>query len=150
MPLSVVVAGAEKTVSSASIIVAGVAKTVRRVEAWNGSAWKVVKNFTPAFSATISPTDVAGVRSVPGGGVIATDAATCSPIGGLGPFTYAWSLYGGDTASAVSPAFATSAFQALAFPAEVLFSQFSCLVTDSLGQTATAYVNASFSNTSTG
>ena len=149
MPLSVVVAGIEKTVSSASLIVAGVAKTVRRVEAWNGSAWKVVKNFAPAFSASVSVPEVYGVSTAPGGGFVTTNSVTVTPSGGLAPYTYAWSLVSGASATAQSPTFATTTFRANVGPSDSVVSTFACLVTDSLGQNSAPTVFATFSNFST-
>jgi hypothetical protein len=136
MPLNVVVGGGEYAVSSVIVYPGGVAKTVRRVEAWNGSAWKVVRNFAPPLGASAKPnvlsSDINGV----------TRTTTATPVGGLPPYTYAWTQTGGQSAGITAPNFATTAFFA---PTGGNYSaSFVCVVTDSLGATATANVSVFF------
>lgn len=143
MPLNAIVGGGEYSVNSASVIVGGVAKTVRRIEAWNGSAWKVVKNFAPAMSASANNPEVYATGTQTS---LTTNSVTITPSGGQAPYTYAWSLYGGDTANITSPTFATTTFSQNVGPGESLIAQFQCVVTDSLGSTASVIVTAYFTN----
>lgn len=73
-----------------------------------------------------------------------TSTTTATPVGGLSPYTYAWTRLSGE-GSPNSPTMATTNFGATIFPVTE-FGFFRVTVTDSVGQTATATVSATFRN----
>jgi hypothetical protein len=95
-----------------------------------------------AVTAGVSP------GSVSASGASATEttgAATVSASGGLGPYTYAWTWQsGGTSVNITSPAAASTTFSANGLlGGETRSGVAQCVVTDSLGQTATVAVSVS-------
>ena len=58
-----------------------------------GGVWKQV--FFGALSATVSDPNPTGAGNP--GGVGTTDVTTCTPIGGVAPYTHNWNYVSGDT-----------------------------------------------------
>jgi hypothetical protein len=80
------------------------------------------------MTVTTDPTyvEAAGVGSV------TTGACTATPIGGVGPYTYAWGTFGGDPGIAIdSAATAATTFTATVSGTDSLLAYFVCTVTDS-------------------
>lgn len=148
MPLKVVVGGVEKNAVSAKVIVNGVAKTVRRIEAWNGSAWKVVQTFAPPISLAASPQTSFASRNAAAVVAVISGDVTFVVTGGTGPYTYSTVQTSGPAASVYSPYTATTKFAMGLGPGSSENAQFTCTVTDSIGQQATAIAFVTFTNTS--
>lgn len=148
MPLKAVVNGVETDVEEMEVTVGNAQKRAARIEAWNGSAWKVVQSFAPPISLSVSPSSVFGSRNVAAVVAVTTDAATATPTGGQAPYTYLWTQTSGQTAAIVSPFFATTTFRMTLGPGSFEQATFTCTVTDANGLTAQAFVVATFSNTS--
>jgi len=150
MTIRVRVSGALQTITGGKVKVAGVVRSLRSIKVMDGGTLRTVATFASPLSLSISPTSVAGTASSGTAVTVTTTTATATPSGGLGPFTYAWTFIsktGGDTPTAFSPSFATSAFQQANVAAlENNSSVFRCTVTDSFGTTATADVTTSFVN----
>lgn len=148
MPLKVIVGSETKDVEAVRVYPATTAKRVTRIEAWNGSAWKLVQSFAPPISLSVSPqSSDASVNSASVAAVV-TSNVTATVVGGTAPYTYAWVQTSGPAASIYSPTSATTKFAMGLGPGSSEDAQFTCTVTDSNGLTAAAIAFATFSNTS--
>jgi hypothetical protein len=97
------------------------------------------------FATAAAPTRVSKTFSSTDGGVHSgtTPVTTASPVGGIGPFTYAWTRIAGDAAiTATSAATAATAFSANISPDVIVEATFRCTATDTAtGATATTDVD---------
>lgn len=94
------------------------------------------------FSASISPSGVTGSGKVN----ISTEIATCTPSGGVAPYTYLWSFVSGDAVTVLTPTANTTRFRSNSSAISV----YSCTVTDSTpGTPLVAVANVGVSITST-
>jgi hypothetical protein len=86
------------------------------------------------LSASISPSDLIGLRSG-SGSVTTTEAATCTASGGSeSGYTYSWSRVSGSTdITANSGSSATTDFSATLTAPDEVTAVFKCTVDDSLG-----------------
>ena len=147
MPLKVTVGTAQKDVAKGEVTVSNVQKRMTRIEAWNGSAWKVVQSFAPAMTLNVTP-DVEGASSSPSGGIITSAAAFAVPVGGVGPFSYAWTKVSGDTLTVTTPNNANTSFRGNVGPGNLSFAIYRCTATDSLGTTASGDTIITLTNNS--
>lgn len=93
------------------------------------------------FSASISPAVATGTGKVN----ITTNSVTCTPSGGVAPYSYAWSFVEGDAVTVISPTSASTAFRSNTTSGSV----YACTVTDSTPGTplvAVANVGVSITN----
>lgn len=148
MPLKAVVGTAEKEAVRAEITIANVKKRVARIEAWNGSAWKLVQSFAPPISLSMVPSSAAGSRNMAAIVVITTNSVTATVSGGAGPYSYNWVQIGGPAATIYTPSNATTNFGMALGPGDSEQAEFRCTVTDTNDLTAQATVTATFTNTS--
>lgn len=146
MPLKVIVGTATKDAVRAEVTKGGVQKRVTRIEAWNGSAWKLVQSFAPPMTLAITPNGVQGGDNQPYPVFVTSDPATATPTGGVGPYTYVWSI--SAPISSDSPNAATSTFSGIVSPGSPLTGTATCTATDSLGTTASATVVVTLRNIS--
>ena len=137
------IAGAWRSLVRAETYTSGQWKAVSRGEAYIGGGWRSLFSTALPMTLSVSPTQVSGYATPfkPVTQTITTDPVTATPSGGLGPYTYAWS--GGNT-----PLSATNSFTRTLPGNTDAFDTFTVTVTDSLGSTATASVDAYFSNQS--
>ena len=147
MPLKITVGTAEKDAAKGEVTVANAQKRMTRIEAWNGSAWSIVQSFAPPMSLSVTPS-VSGTSSSPSGGIITSAAAFASPVGGVGPFSYAWTKVSGDTLTLTTPNNASTNFRASVGPNDNRFAIYRCTATDSLGTTAFADTAVTLTNNS--
>lgn len=101
-----------------------------------------------AFTATIDPGIAYGSVISASPAPVTTNSVTCSPTGGVGPFTYLWENIAGEgNAFAVSPTNASTTFHlANVISGNSASATFRCTITDALGSTATATIVATFDN----
>lgn len=148
MPLKVIVGTATKDAARASVYPATTAKRVTRIEAWNGSAWKLVQSFAPPISLAANPVASFASRNAAAVVAVVSDPVTFTVTGGTGPYTYSIVQTGGPAASIYSPTSASSQFAMGLGPGSSETSAFTCTVTDSNGLTAAAVASVTFTNTS--
>lgn len=145
MPLKAVVGGVEKDAARAEITINGVQKRVTRIEAWNGSAWKVVQAFVLPMSVSASPSGLITTERVQNLELCISYAVTAVPSGGLAPFTYAWTVLSG-TFTISTAALAKTTFRATLDYGQSTSGTARCTVTDSLGTQVTVDVSVLLAN----
>lgn len=128
------VSGALKTITGGKVQIGGVLKAMTRLAYYDGAAVRDLQVFTSPLSASASPTVVAG--TITRTGTSTSDATTVTPSGGRAPYSYSWAKVSGQ-GDILSPTSATTRFQTAS-------GVFRCTVTDTLGATASADVEAYF------
>jgi len=118
-----------------------------------GGTWKIAsvnqnvagvwKTITSALSVTLSPTSLNKTRFGAGSITSNTVTATGLPSGG----TYAWTYVSGDSFTITSPSTAATAFSTSLSLGQTKSGVYRCTYTYS-GQTASATINCTFSETS--
>ncbi|MES2782580.1 MAG: hypothetical protein V4657_07280 [Pseudomonadota bacterium] len=107
---------------------------------------RLVFSLVPPMTASATPNTVFGFTS--GTGTATSDSTTVTPVGGLAPYTYAWTLltFGSAiTPTADSPTSATTTFTQTGIGiGDSTFAEWQCQVTDSSASpyTALAYVSS--------
>lgn len=150
MPLKILDSGTLRTIQTLYIRQSGVNRRIRSLKVMDGGTLRTVAVFADPLTVSASPTSVSGTQSGEGPITVNTSSTTATPSGGLGPFTYSWAyVSGGISASANSPASATTSFRAEPPPGSFT-STMRVTVTDAFGQTATADVSATFNNVYSG
>lgn len=126
----------------------GVLRTFQRIRMRDAGG--VLRTVWQYLIVTLSPDTIVSGNTETGGTVnISTASVLATPVGGTGPFTYAWvradvSAY---TWVISAPAAATTHFTANAVEEGVnTFAEFQVTVTDSVGATATAIIEAGVRN----
>ena len=135
------ISGAIKDVSGGKAMLGGLVKSLSRVAYSDGTNVVDLATFSPPMSAAASFDSATGSTS--GDSTATTNSITVTPTGGTAPYTYAWTKTSGD-GTVVSPTKATTRFSQFLYNNTAASGVFLCTVTDSLGATATASVNASF------
>lgn len=133
--MQVRIGGAWVSPKNAKAFISGAWRTLIRGKAYVSGAWRDCATFVQPMSVALS-------------GTMRSNTQTCGPLtatptGGLGPFSYAYSVTSPPSLVTVaSPTSATSYFYSSTtrqFAASIL-----CTVTDSLGTVATASANIVF------
>jgi hypothetical protein len=144
-------AGVDRTLAALHIIDGGgVDRVIQRLSVIGPDGQdRLIYSTAPALSVSVSPAIVVG--SGFGTGIITTDVCIATPVGGTGPYTYAWTLIsytGAPPPTALSPASATSRFRQTGVgPGQDESAVFRVTVTDSTLATAVADVTAIFTDT---
>jgi hypothetical protein len=142
--------GVNRTITSMKVLDGTLLRTVFRVKVQDGATLRTVATFSPAMTASASPISVTGEGSNPLPITITTNATTVTPAGGTSPYTYAWTVVSYDAGAVPvvnSPTSASTTFrQSMVGPSDFYSAVFRCTVTDGFGQTATADVDATFTN----
>ena len=158
--------GSWRTITGAYVFANGSWRQLVAIKVRAGGQWRTVANFTapPApppggsgsggggggtLSLLLSATIIRGSAA---GGSITTSDVTVTPSGGAAPYTYSWSVVSSDgftVYNCTSSTTATTAAHAASVnPGVTDTCTIHCVVTDSLGTTATSgNVTASFTNT---
>lgn len=133
MPLKVVVNGTPKDAARMEVTVGGAQKRVTRIEAWNGSAWKVAQAFVTPLTLSRSPTGTIITDRVFDLELVISQTITVTPSGGLAPFSYAWTILSGAGVYAAVPTMATTTLRKTMDIGQSVSGTARCTVTDSLG-----------------
>lgn len=135
--------GSWPTITSAKAYLNGDWRTLINGKAYVSGTWRDIANFAQALSSlTITPNPANYVSDTSGTFSVSPGA---TPTGGIGPFTYAWSIVTSSGLTGLS--LSNAAYATVTFNATVVGGQgssgtatLSCTATDSLGATATATV----------
>jgi hypothetical protein len=91
----------------------------------DGGTWKLVWT---GFTATAAPSSWSGATA--SGNLLVSDPFTASVTGGVGPFTYAWTLISGGAVFGIdSPTSATTTFSGVGY-SDLDIATYKCVVTD--------------------
>ena len=137
------ISGAWRDCTAAKVKVAGVWRNVTRIMIKQGGAWKEAKIFAPPLDLTTSAPSVEAYNYSGFPSYVVTPSITAIPSGGTPPFTYAWTRDTG-TATATSPATATSGFGRVVNPGEDSTEFWTVTATDSFGLVGVASISARF------
>lgn len=121
--------------------------TIQRVRVRDAGG--TLRTVFAAISATIAPNPVEGLITVAVSGNIPTSSATVTVVGGLAPYTYAWTLKGTSAYAWTigTPTAATTIFTAAAVPeGQLAQAVFTVAVTDAGGAVVNADVIANARN----
>ena len=136
MTMSVRAGGAWKDLTQGKAYINGAWRNLVGAQAFIDGAWKVVASFVSSMTVALSTSSVSRSARL---STINTAAVTCTPTGGLNPYTYSWVKQSGDTITANQPTSASCAFQASGMAEEEVRSAvFRCTVTDTLGTAVTS------------
>jgi hypothetical protein len=136
MSMSIRAGGVWKELTAGKVRVNGAWRNLVSAQAYIDGAWKVVATFVSTMTVALSQSSVSRSARL---GTINTAAVTCTPTGGLNPYTYSWVKQSGDTITANQPTSASCAFQASGMvEEEVRTAVFRCTVTDTLGTAVTS------------
>ena len=133
------VGAAWREITSAKAFIGGAWRTLTVGKAYNGSAWQSAASFVLPMSLTITPNPC----NTGGSYYVVSRTMTATPTGGLGPFTYAWTITAqtgprplalNSTSSANTTVGGNITYGDYTFTLQ-------CTVTDSLGTTAIAQVS---------
>lgn len=136
--------GAWRDLNDGRVRVAGAWKRLTRAVAYVGGAWEDVAEFTPPLTVSASPQST--IAGIVGGGTATTLIVTAIPSGGLGPFAYSWARTSGTGGVPLSASSAETRFSRTMAEDETVLNEFTCTVTDSLGNVATTVVSVTFTS----
>lgn len=137
-------AGALRTVTSGKIMIGGSLRTLRSIKVMHGDSLRLVASFVGPLTASASADAIYGSGDGMTGQVVFSSNVTAIPSGGAGPYTYFWTRTGGATLSSTNLA-TISVSQFLAkFGSSS--GDLTCLITDSLGSTATCFASYTLEN----
>jgi hypothetical protein len=123
-------------------------RTIQRIRVRDGS--NVLRTVWQAISAESNRAIVTGTASSASPTAVTTNSATITVVGGIAPFTYAWTVtsFTGGTWSITSATSATTSFACSGVGAGDLYSaELTCTVTDSGGATASVTIEGQAANT---
>jgi hypothetical protein len=145
--MDVRIGGAWKSPTTAEAYIGGGWRNLQYGEAYIDGAWRQIVSFIQPL--TLSANDVIAR----GDGTLTTPVSQATPTGGLGPFTYSWTLVSSLNLTGItinSPNVASTTFTATTINSAPHNATFRCTCTDSRGTTATATMSAQFTNVSSG
>lgn len=140
----------------------GVLQTVARFGLWDGTkivqalrikvmdpdgvTLRTVATFAAPLSATAAPSPVTKTHLGTSGDNVTTAVVTVTPTGGIGPYTYAWSVL--SYSSAISPTIAAPSNASTSFTQPAVdiseTATFRCTVTDADGASVNVSLSATF------
>lgn len=145
MPMTILDAGnVERTIIKCRVLDGGTLRNILRMKVLDAdnTTLRTVATFSPPMSLSVSPPSLYAESIFDT--VLTTAAATATPTGGLGPYTYAWTILSGD-ATVNFPTSAVTQFTSGELTPNVPSSATArCTCTDAGGQTATADVELGF------
>ncbi|WPZ05481.1 hypothetical protein [Pelagerythrobacter marinus] len=143
MSLQIRDAGTLRTITRLTIRQAGVNRSIRTLKVMDGGVLRTVAIFADPLAVTAPDTNGHQDSST-----VITNLITATPSGGFSPYTYAWSLIangGASPSTATAPTSAGTSFSKSGLiPGQTVTDTWRVTVTDSLGQTASHDISATF------
>lgn len=141
MPLSVLVGSDLKPTTKCKVLDGATLRNIIRAKVLDGSTLRTVATFSTPLTLTSAPTYqyMSSYGYPQGSGLI-----TASPTGGVGPFTYVWSVLNGGGGVSAPNAATTQVTSGTLVMGETKNVSVQCVCTDNLGQTATATASVDF------
>lgn len=146
MTMKVRIDGVLRTISNGYVRVGGQRKRLTAIKARSGGSLRTIVQFADPLSVNITPTTISGAVIGSGTQPVTTDAATATPTGGLGPFTYAWTVIAGAPITINNSTSASTTATKSVGPGDSETGTLQVTVTDAIGQTATDTIDAFFNN----
>ena len=136
------ISGAWRTPARGEVLIGGAWRRIVRAEVYLSGAWKSCLTLTPALTVAVSPTSVSGTQTPqpPRTVTVTSNGAQATPTGGVGPYSYAWSITSGS-ATITSPNTAATAFRQILSPDQDSDGSAQVICTDSQGNTAIGSVS---------
>lgn len=128
------ISGGWRNIQRSEVLVAGSWRRVTRVEVYKSGAWRSAVKFTGPLS--VSANEATGSAS--GGSrtvTVTSSASQAAPSGGLGLYTYSWTILSGS-ASVQTPSNASTTFSQSVSPNSIASSVARVTCTDALGSSA--------------
>ena len=145
--------GLLREVENAFIFYLGARRRLRSIKQMRGGALVTIASFSPPMTARIDPGSVSGsdqsTTGTPSSKAIATGNATLFVTGGVGPYTYVWTVTNptGGSPTPSTPNMASTRFVVTVPIGQTYSANIVGTVTDSLGSTAFAVGSATFTYT---
>lgn len=175
MPTKIRKGGTWQSITACKVFAQGAWRDIVAIKVFSGGTWRLVGNFTApppppsggggsgsgggggggggggTITLSLSTASIRGIAT--NSATITSTGVTVTPSGGSAPYSYLWSIVTQDglaTYTINSPTTATTAVTGSGLPSDTTVScTIHCVVTDSLGTTATSgSVAASFTNQS--
>ena len=128
------ISGAWRTPARGEVLIGGAWRRITRGESYRGGGWMGIASFIPPLSVSVLPSYVQGFSNPqkPIRQTVTTDYAQATPVGGSGPYSYAWSAAGVTITNSTS---ASTAFTALLQANQEINGIATVTCTDSQGNT---------------
>lgn len=146
MPITIREGGTSQPITRITVQDGNSPRVLRKASLFSGGTLHLVYNAASALSLSVSP-DTTGGHPPRGSNTAVTPSVTATPAGGLGPYSYSWQItsFAGSVPSISNQSFATTVFfQSGLSQFDNNQCVFTCVVTDSLGATASASVEVDF------
>lgn len=138
--------GALRTITAVKVMVGGTLRVAKTVKAQESGNLRTVAAFASPMSLSASPTSAFGEDFAGVPVVVFSDTVTAIPSGGLGPYTYAWTIIAGTGFTVTAPSNASTSFSATVNSPGGKTGTARCTCTDSFGTTATVDVPIQLQN----
>lgn len=132
--------GVLQTITRIRVGQGGAVRDIRTVKVQQGGVLRTVASFISSLSASANfPFYAQGFAEVPGPVFVESNSVTITPAGGAAPYSYAWTQTAGAAVTLSGTTTATASFTATRNIGTTT-GEIECVVTDSLGATATVAV----------
>lgn len=133
--------GVLQTITAVQVKDGSSMRSIVRMKVMDGATLRTVATFVQPLTASAPAGEF--TRSFDSE-TMTSDPVTCTPSGGLAPYTYLWTVVSG-TVSITTPTAASTTFsKTVTTPSVQEFATVRCTVTDSAGSTATDDVALTF------
>lgn len=142
------VSGAWRTPTRAEAYINGDWRKITRGEMYRNGTWVKILNFVQPLTLDYKP-NVSGIRTGTTGATVTTGPAYATPVGGVGPYSYLWTVDNGSIGIG-SPTSSTTQFTAYVPLNSTITATATVTCTDANGSTASADVGITLSNQARG
>jgi len=147
MGIQAFISGMWRTPKRGEAYINGAWRRLIRGEAYIGGQWRAIASFVGPLS--VSSNNAVGTVFSNRAQRVNSQTVTAMPSGGLGPYSYVWTILSGP-AQVAAPTNASTLFYAIVNPSDVVQGTARVTVTDALGSTAQTTISITLSNESLG